>query len=347
MADITIIGGGFSASIAKLVISEPCQIITPKSFTNVTMSRRKSLEINKIFSAGSKSFGTLKFNLINVNLHDRLSFGGNSKIWGGFINLNNIPIAFIDMLKSFGIVIKPLSFSGTGSISNRLGIAQLQDLSGNTYDSSFFLDCSVDGYLDSFLIEGHRIRLNLNCMGVKKTIFTDKLVLCLGTVQLLDLLYRSGFLSNVNTVELTEFSYKLKSKITFFPNQFSENCTVIRFELLRAFCHFLGIQKKVNFFNFFKIFPIYIEQHFSKTVKKCVLQLNEDIFSNNPTKQDYSSFGDSIHYCNLRIDGEGINDFISRLNPNIIGLGMPFVNQAEPGPISNDIIIDALTKLKN
>lgn len=345
MADITIVGGGFSASVAKLVITNPCNIITPKYLKHMDIPRRKSLEINKIFSANSRSFGTLKFNLKNINLHDRFSLGGNSKIWGGFVNLAYLPKIFIRKLQESRVIIKPLTFDGTGSISNIPGLAQLQDFSGGIYDASFLLHGSEDAYLDSFFVDGHRIGLNLNSLGVVKTVFTEKLILCLGTVQLLDLLYRSGFLSDVKSVELTEFSYKLKLKLTMTSKQFSENCTVIRFHLMRALCHLLGIQKNLSFFSLFKLCPFYIDQHFSHPIKKCVLEFNNGVFSNIISNQKYSKFGKSIHYCNMQINSEGVNDFIAKISPNIIGLGMSFVNQAEPGPISNDIINDALSKL--
>jgi hypothetical protein len=347
VADITIVGGGFSASVAKLVITNPCNIITPKCLKKMAMPRRKYLEINKIFSTKSRSFGTLKFNLNNLILHDRFSFGGNSKIWGGFVNLAYLPKTFIRKLQASGVVIKPLSFDGTGSISNILALAQLQDFSGSIYDASFLLHGSKDAYLDSFFVDGHRIGLNLSSLGVSSTVFTEKLILCLGTVQLLDLLYRSGFLSDLKSIELTEFSYKLKFKLSMSSNQFSENCTVIRFHLVRALCHLLGIQKNFSFFNFFKLCPFYIDQHFSRLVMKCVLEYNNGVFSNKIIDQKNSKFGESIHYCNMQINGDGINEFVTKISPNIIGLGMSFVNQAEPGPISNDIINDALSKLKH
>jgi len=346
VSNITIIGGGFTASVAKLIIANPCNIITPKCLKYVAISRRKSLEINKMFSIKSFSSGSLKFNLKNINLHDRLSFGGNSKIWGGFVNLAYVPASFIRKLQANKIIAKPLTFDDTGSISNIPQLAQLQDYSGIIYDATYLLNVTEDAYLESFFVEGNRIGLNLNSMGVTKTVFTEKLILCLGTVQLLDLLYRSGFLSQVKTVELTEFSYKLKLKLTISSKKFSDNCTVIRFHLARAFCHLLGIQRNLSFFNFFKLFPIYIEQHFSYPAIKCMLEFNNGVFFNSVTENKFLKFGESIHYCNLHINGDSANQFVAKISPNIIGLGMSFVNQYEPGPISNDIINDALSRLK-
>jgi hypothetical protein len=53
----------------------------------------------------------------------------------------------------------------------------------------------------------------------------------------------------------------------------------------------------------------------------------------NPRK-----FGQSIHYCNLRINGQSINEYISKYVKKIHFFGMAALQQKEPGPISNDII---------
>ena len=347
MADITIIGGGFSASIAKLLIKNPCQVVTFKSPSNMPMSRRKSLEINKSFSNDAQSLGALKFDLTKTKLHDRLILGGNSRIWGGFVNLACLPNEIIETFQTKRIAIKTLTFEETGSACNNPNLGQIQAESGAIYDASILLDGSSDGYLESFFVDGDRIGLNINAMGLKNTIYAEKLILCVGAVQLLDLLYRSRYIADGDNIELNEFAYKLKPKFTFTSKSFSEGSTVIRFHLARAVCHFLGIQKKLSFFNFFKWFPFYLEQHFSYQRMKRVLELNAGVVSDRVMNQESLKFGESIHYCNMQINGEGINEFMARISPDIIGLGMPFVEQAQPGPISNDIINDAVFKLKH
>ena len=347
MADVTIIGGGFSASIAKLLIKSPCKVVTPKNSSCLQMPRRKFLEVNKSFSVIAQSLGTLKFELIKTKLHDRLLLGGNSRVWGGFVNFVYLPKEILEKFQAKNIAVKTLTFEETGSASNNPDLGQMQHESGAIYDASIFLDGSDDGYLERFFLDGDRIGLNLNYMGSKRTAFAEKLILCVGAVQLLDLLYRSGYLSNGDNVVMTEFSYKLKPKFTFSSKSFSEGSTIIRFHLARAICHFLGIQKKPSFLKFFKWVPFYLEQHFSNKSMKCVLELNAGVISEACMNPNDLKFGESIHYCNMQINGEGLNEFVARISPNIIGLGMPFVDQAEPGPISNDIINDAIFKLKH
>ena len=62
-------------------------------------------------------------------------------------------------------------------------------------------------------------------------------------------------------------------------------------------------------------------------------------------EENLNNFGSSIHYCNLKIDNLGINEFISNLSKNIIGVSMPFVKQSKPGPICNDIIANFSEKI--
>ena len=94
MEKIVIIGSGFSSLTAFLKFEKYNPIVitpTQNKLINSHINVRKNLKTNKLFSSKGLSKGNLKFNLKNnTKLHDRLSFGGNSNIWGGFININSI-----------------------------------------------------------------------------------------------------------------------------------------------------------------------------------------------------------------------------------------------------------------
>jgi hypothetical protein len=47
----------------------------------------------------------------------------------------------------------------------------------------------------------------------------------------------------------------------------------------------------------------------------------------------------------MKINGININHLLSKIHPKIFGVGMSYVKQKKPGPISNDIISDATNKL--
>ncbi len=75
------------------------------------------------------------------------------------------------------------------------------------------------------------------------------------------------------------------------------------------------------------------------------MQLKKNKIFEKKSQIKNSNFGQSIHYCNLKINKVSINKFLRKIHPNIYGVGMSFVSQNVPGPISNDIILDAIKKI--
>ena len=98
--------------------------------------------------------------------------------------------------------------------------------------------------------------------------------------------------------------------------------------------------------KFFKIIPLCIDQIFYLKKNNFKLILKDGVISEIKKKNSYKeNFGDSIHYCNMRINKLNINNFLKKFDKNLIGVGMPFVNQKIPGPISNEILLDMIKKI--
>jgi len=349
---ITIVGGGFSASIAQILIDHPVDVISPALLLkspNESLKSNPALAINKFFGKKALSFSKLRFHLGRTKLHDRLSLGGNSNIWGGFVDSTDLPSAVIERLKKNGIFLKPLSFSDTGSAANNKNVHQLQNASGEIYDAAEALEKHQDSFLESFFIKDGKVGLHLISNGEIKTVYTNRLILCVGVVQLIDLLYRSGLIEEGTTISLSEFSYQLKPKIIFSPFEFAYTTTMIRFKLFRAIAHRVGIQKPYKLSKFFQWIPFYFDQVFLLKKLAYISEIKNGMLSNSLTQKinNSSGFGRSIHYCDLKINGLNINEYLGRINLNVSGIGMAFVKQKNPGPISNDIIIDAIRKIKN
>jgi hypothetical protein len=349
---VTIVGGGFSASIAKILIDRPVEVISPVSVSkspNKNLKANLALKINKLFGKKAASFSRLRFHLLLAKLHDRLCLGGNSNIWGGFVDSSRLPSKLIQLLNKNGIFLKKLSFSDTGSIANNKNIHQLQHASGQIYDASKVLNGHQDFFLESLFIKDEKVGLNLISNGQIKTIYTDHLILCVGVVQLIDLLYRSELIEEGATITLSEFSYQLKPKISFSSSSELEiGSTLIRFKLFRAVSHHLGIQKFFKVGRLFQWIPFYFDQLFLLKKLTHTSQVNNGILSDCfiEKKNGSSIFGNSIHYCDLKINGLNINEYLGRINSNIGGIGMAFVKQTIPGPISNDIMLDAIQKIE-
>lgn len=342
-----IIGGGFSSAIAKLflknfkLISASNHKIIKKEFY-----RRKNIEFNKLFQKKSYSYGMLRYQLKNIILHDRVILGGNSNIWGGKIDLKKIPPKIINFLKKNKIVFKKISFFETGTTSNNKNIAQLQNLKGDILNVSDFPIKFKKGYLVKFISRKNYILsyIKFNDTTVKKT-KVKKLFLCLGPLQLIDLLYRSGYLKNNDLITISEFRHVFKFRLK--NSNFEKDATTVRYSFARGLGHLFGIQKYTTILKILKFVPIVIDQIFYKKKILCKLHLKNGLIVGNK-KKIYSNykFGESIHYCNLKINNIKIDQFLNKINKNLIGSGMAFLDQKKPGPISNEIILDILKKIK-
>ena len=344
-----IVGSGFSAAITYLLLkqkSDVFTVISEKKLKKIGLKKRDNLVCNKLFSKKIYSMGTINYHLKKGIFHDRNTLGGNTNIWGGHIDLKKISKKLIKYLEEKGLFFKKLSYQDTGTYCNLKSIVQIQDKNQNIFRSQSVFHKLNDFFLHSFLIKRKEIFLNLvNFQTLKiKKVKVKKLFLCIGTIQLIELLIRSNYLKNNDIIELTEFDHEFK--IRFKKNLSIKNGnTIIKYKLSRALGHFLGIQSFKAYLKLFNFIPVYVEQIFYNKKK------NYNLFYKNHSLKEIDNknikkFGDSIHYCNMKINGVTINKFFSKIHKNLLGFGMSFVDQKTPGPISNDIILSIKNKLK-
>jgi len=348
---IIIVGAGFSAVFAKLLSKNYTKIIgCLNAYTlglNKIFFKRKNIASNKFFSKKISSYGSLKLKLNNSFFHDRLVAGGNSSIWGGHINIEKIPKLFLTFLSNKGIEFKKLNYEGTGTISNIKKIRQIQFQKNKILDSNEIGLNIKNVFINDFFVNKKKIFIRVKTTNKKKfiTIKVKKLFLCIGTVQLLDLLYRSKFLKDRDIFEFSEFENTFKLNFSFCD--FKKKSNVIRYNISRAIGHFLGIQFYSKVLKLLSFLPISVDQNISFKKNKSSLILNVNTLNEHFNKnKNYQKFGKSVHYCDLKINGKNINNFLNSIDKNILGFGMPFVRQKKPGPISNDILIDIIKKLK-
>jgi hypothetical protein len=176
---------------------------------------------------------------------------------------------------------------------------------------------------------------------------SQKTVLAIGPIQLIDLLYRSGYINNDDQITLSEYEHSLTLCWKKDPYEFHTSDTIIRYKVSRAIAHALGIQKNLHSMEPSKKWlQPYIDQRFGQheNILKLIAQDGKLVEIQTPL-ETRPSFGGSIHYCNMHINGKNINDFLLNISSNLIGIGMAFVKQIAPGPISSDILIDAANKL--
>ena len=341
MEKFVIIGSGFSALIANIFLEKynPVTIsLDNKIYLKEKYKERNNLNVNKFFSSVTKSFGNFNYRLNNkTRIHDRLSIGGHSNIWGGFINIDELQKnTLTELEKNFKL--KKINNINNGYKSNKDGIAQMIDNYNNIIDSKLLIKKIQKGFLHSIMIDSHSIKLKIYFKNKKdyEIVLTNKLILAISFSQLIDLLYRSKIIINNSKINLSEFDHKFRittSSDIILNNHMKD--VVIKYDLIRAIKHFMGYQKSISNLNL--NIPLYIDQIFYNKQKHLELKLDYDNKLISEVS-NLSKFGDSIHYCNLKINNENINKIFNSLSKNINGISMPFIDQKKPGPISNDII---------
>ena len=120
----------------------------------------------------------------------------------------------------------------------------------------------------------------------------------------------------------------------------------MRYQFSRAIGHLFGLQYFSRFLKLINFIPIFIDQNFYPQKIRYTLQIKSGELIEKKCSLPNYKFGKSIHYCNLKINGVNINKYLHKINKNIKGLGMSFIDQNKPGPISNEIILDIKKKIK-
>ena len=332
------VGAGLSAYFAQLLHWRDGDLcLYPSASFSPYALRRPQLEINKFFSSETKSLGSSAYQLTHATLHDRSALGGNSEIWGGFFD--TAQVSQIEKLIAAGIRLVPLSYAVTGSISNNPSVVQLQSPDGKILNVAHHLRAGTHSYLNAIHCEAGQIKLN--CVSADTPHLSEitvegKVFVCTGVVQTIDLLMRSQLIQPKDELTLDEFAYELV--LGGDPaQQADQGASVISYTPGRAAAHLLGIQKARSLSS---IKPFAIHQIFharTQTLRMVVgdqALIEEGLLTDN---RNNASFGKSIHYCNLKINGERLVDVAARLSPCLHFVSMASVAQPKPGPISSDI----------
>lgn len=332
------VGAGLSAYFSQLLHwREGDLCLYPSARFSPYALRRPQLEINKFFSSEAKSLGSSAYQLTHATLHDRPTLGGNSEIWGGFFDAAQVQQ--VEKLIAAGVHLVPLSYGVTGSVSNTPSVVQLQSADGKIFNAANHLHAGTHSYLNAIRCENGQI--TLNCLSadsphVSEITVEGRVFICTGVVQTLDLLMRSQFIKPGDELTLDEFVYELA--LGGDPaHQAVQEAAVISYTPGRALAHFLGIQKAHSLSS---TKPFAIHQIFharTQTLRMVVVDealIEEDVITDPGSS---ASFGKSIHYCNLKINGERLVDVAVRLSPHLHFVSMASVAQTKPGPISSDI----------
>ena len=348
MKDFVIVGSGFSALISYYFLKKfNIQTISSNNinYNLNNFKSRKNLNTNKFFSTKSESKGNFIYDKKrSFKIHDRLSFGGKTNLWGGFIDIQELPKKTLSYFQEDQIRFEKLNLNTNGYKSNLDTLRQLRDSKNRILNSSKFINDILPGYVDSIKINKDSISIKFYNQKNNRYDFLDtkKLIIAVSFPQLIDLLFRSELINEAKFLTLEDYLHQFKLSFSQNLNTDNNSNFIIKYDLFRALKHYLGYQESID--RLFIKIPIYINQIFYN--KKIKGELKIDLKNKKISEvNNLNSFGDSIHYCNLKIDNLGINEYINNISKNIIGVSMPFIKQSKPGPISNDIINNFCKKI--
>jgi hypothetical protein len=269
----------------------------------------------------------------SLRFYENLNIGGNSNIWGGYINFkiyksfkkNKNFLNFIKKQKLFKIrkLFSNSVFFNTHYISNYTN-TNIFRITKEHFDNSL-----ISKKIDKISIIKNKVILHSN----NKKIFTKKLFICIGNLSLIKLLYNSNIITLNDKIDFIDgnvsygFNFFLDLKKYYY----------IPMSLLEIF-EKLFIKRKTKYDKM--INKTLFVQKFSKKSIKYKYTVS-DILNNNENANRYFV---SHHLTNLRINNFPIDIFIKKYSKNIFVYNSGAIKKYLPGPISQNLIFNAITK---
>ena len=335
--DNVIAGSGFSAyCIHNLVSSEARNlVVSPLSHggLNGKFIRQRQFDLNRPLARSARSLGRLAWDIGPNQLVDRIGLGGNSNVWGGYIDLDEANGSLLAKLKGASVVKLNPGLHGLGSNKN-IGILTGDD--GRIFNSGNYFS-GVDGYLDAFVSKIDLERQGLISLEVETRTETirlsaKKLFLCLSVPQLIELLANSGLFPDHSVLKLLEHEF-------YFARHTGEpepDACVISYRFWIAVGRALGA-RNLNY-GLLNIGPYVVDQVFKNRSAMMELLFQRSGSGSVTLHNDARNFGKSIHYYGLSVNDKEINSVLREVNPGIQVLGHASIYPQNGGPVSNCIL---------
>ena len=265
------------------------------------------------------------------NFYEYDKIGGNSNIWGGYINLKRHK-KFLKNKKYRNFVQK--KFFNIKKIFKNNPIFEntycLTSKNNNLFriKKSFFKNNLIEKKICKINIQKNKIILTLQD---RKTVQTNKLILCVGNLNLLKLLHESNLIRSKDVISFDDSSCNYVLNIFKNPK--------INYYIpmpVKQILEKLIFQKSKNYQITGE--TVFL-QKFSKIKKKYNLSC-ESILKNKKYKLRYFL---SNHLVNLKVNNIPIRKFIKRKTNKIDIYCSGTVKKYLPGPVVQDLIFDILT----
>lgn len=342
--DTGIIGGGFTAYCLAQRYKNAIIITCNKPPTNSHLLLRRQLQVNKQLNRYAPSAGHVRYRLPPHQLHDRLGLGGNSEIWGGFLDISHPgTTSLLQTLPDITLrefVPQDAIYSPNGRLCLMLDSHRRVFSAADYFRRKGF----IDGY--ACLLEPHTDYITVHTLcatGERKQWHFRRVLLACGVVQTLDMLAMSGFLKQGDKIRLSDNRYALRR---YTQENVSDEEYQIHFRFLAAAGKFLGFKHDI-FQNVQRLGPFCVTQHFGHALLTLTLEYAEregmHHFIHLPESSS-PTFGRSIHYGNMQVNNLPLTSFISDISTAISVYGTASLTSIAPGPVSQQILWQSFTQ---
>jgi hypothetical protein len=334
-----ILGNGFSAYCVHNKLRNKkinSLVVAPYSYNDTNLKRNFNFSYNRLAHDKSYSATKLNWNLDNIHFVDRLSNGGNSLIWGGYIDLDLVNYELFKSLKE--ISYEKINKKDHGITSNK-NLAILKNKSNDTiFDTTAYFKSyadNINGYANKIEIKNKRVYVYIENRNDNYIVEAKSIFICISVPQLVELLWKSSFINSDDILTLFDHDYKILNEITYDSSMIGLKDCLIQYNLLPALSRFFGF-RRIKFPLFLpSYFNLY--QHFINKRNRIDFSIKNNNVSLLTINMDFI-FGKSIHYHNLLINEIQINNYIKKISKNIKFFGHPAITPNEPGPISQYMI---------
>ena len=306
VANYLIIGSGLSAFIASLK--------KPNSLILANNPSPKSKEIIK-----------------SKNFYESHQIGGNTNIWGGYVNLNILK-KLKNKNKRFKNFIEKNNFFKIVKLSDNkkfIHIGYVKNLKNNKIfriNSSLFSNKIVN--FDVVKIE---IKNNFILVKSRNKIFKSKKInFCIGNLGLIRVLYNSNIIKNEDIVSFDDgavgynLNLLLNKKNYYIPMPLTQILTKLIFN-------------KSSEYSLESYNKNLIVQYFSNKPKSYQFTVQDLIYSKSFKLRYFLS----NHIANLKINNLSINNFLKKKSKRILVNSSGSIKKYIPGSISQNLIYSA------
>ena len=267
------------------------------------------------------------------NFFELEKIGGNTNIWGGYINLKRHKLftkdrKYFNFFKDTKLLelkelINDKQFESTSYLSNYNSHEVFRINKKNFKNKVLFYN------IDKILI----LKKNIALFSKKKNFKTKKLSICTGNLGLIEILYNSNLLKMHDRISFEDGN--VSYGVNLFKNRIKNYYIPMNiYEVFMKLIFNKVAEYKTDTKKYFFL------QKFSKQSKKYNFTVKEILkYQTNNIRYFLSH-----HVTNLKINGISVDKFMLKISKRIFVYNSGKCKKYYGGPISQDIIFNSLTK---